>query len=178
MQLNKKYRLSNGKIVEVRNANVYDSAGIINVWNSVVKEKIYTMGLNLMNVEEEKEFIEKLDEREVLLIATLNNKIVGYLLLLIPEKHCKSTLHVAEIGTWVLLEYRGLGIGHFLITSCFEFAKLKNFEKITIKVRSSNQNALNFYRKHGFNEIGILKKQIKIDGKYDDHILMEKFLTE
>ena len=112
MHFNKKYNLSNGEAIEVREANVSDSVGIINVWNSVVKEKIYTMGLNLMNKGEEMEFIKKLDKRETILIALLDNKIVGYLLLVIPEKHCKSTLHVAEVGTWVLSEYRVLGIGH------------------------------------------------------------------
>lgn len=47
-----------------------------------------------------------------------------------------------------------------------------------IKVRSNNQGALTFYQKHGFNEVGRLKREIKIDGKYEDHVLMEKFLED
>lgn len=106
----------------------------------------------------------------------LDEKIVGYLLLTIPEKECKSTLHVAEIGTWVLKDYRNSGVGHSLLTSAFKFAKLNGFEKMVIKVRSFNGTALNFYKKHGFNEVGRFKNQIKIDDIYDDHILMERFL--
>ena len=85
-------------------------------------------------------------------------------------------MHVAEIGTWVIKEYRDLSIGHFLLDSVFKFTKINYFEKLVIKVRSSNINALNFYRKHGFEEIGRFKKQIKINGRYEDHVLMEKFL--
>jgi len=85
-------------------------------------------------------------------------------------------LHVAEIGTWVIKEYRDLSIGHFLLDSDFKFTKTNNFEKLVIKVRSSNDKALNFYIKHGFEEIGRFRRQIKIDSRYEDHVLMEKFL--
>lgn len=53
MRFNKKYKLSTGETIEIRIANIFDSKGIIDVWNSIVKEKIYTMGLNLINENEE-----------------------------------------------------------------------------------------------------------------------------
>ncbi len=176
MQFSKKYRTTDGKTVEVRKGDIPDSIGIINVWNSVVRERSFTMGLNFFDVREEQEFIKSLDKREALLVAVLDGKIVGYSLVLIPDKKCMSTLHVAEIGTWVIKEYRGLGIGRFLLDSVFSFTRNNEFEKIVIKVRSTNNGALNFYEKNGFTEAGRFRNQIKIDGKYEDHVLMEIFL--
>ena len=176
MWFTQKYKLSTGRNVEIRLATVADSRETSTVWNSIVEEKKYTMGLNLISEEEERRFIKNLDKREAILVAVLDKKIVGYLILTIPDKICKSTLHVIEIGTFVLKEYRGLGIGHCLMVAGTEFAKRNNFEKMVIKVRSLNRGALNFYQKYGFKETGRFKKQIKIEGKYDDHILMERFL--
>ena len=176
MKFSEKYNLKDRRIVEIRNAGISDCKATANIWNSVVKEKIFTMGLNFFVEDEEITFLKCLDEREIILVATLDGKVVGYSVVLIPEKQCKSTIHVGEIGTWVLKEYRGLGIGHFLIGSIFKYTKMNSFEKLVIKVRSSNEVALNFYRKLGFEEIGRFKKQIKIDDIYEDHVLMEKFL--
>lgn len=178
MKFERRYKLPDGEEVEVRLATVADSWQTAAIWNSIVKEKKFTMGLNLISEEEEKEFIRNLDKQEAILVAILRGKVVGYLILLIPDKICKSTLHVVEIGTFVLKKYRGLRIGNFLLLAGFEFAKNNDFEKMVIKVRSSNKNALSFYKKHGFKEVGRLKRQVKIDGKYDDHILMERFLSD
>jgi L-amino acid N-acyltransferase YncA len=176
MDFNKKYELANGESVEVKTATISDSRGIINIWNNVVKERIYTMGLNFLSEDEEIKFIESLDERETILIAVLNDKIIGYLLLKIPARETKSTLHVAEVGTWVLNGHRRMGVAHALLLSAFILAKRHSFEKMVIEVRHSNKKGLAFYKDHGFYEVGRFKNQIKIDGKYDDHIMMEKFL--
>jgi len=176
MKFRKDYELEDGRTTLIREAGVSDCKATANIWNSVVKEKIFTMGLNFFSEDQEIEFLKSLDKRETILVAVLNGKIIGYSLVLIPEKQCKSTLHVGEIGTWILKEYRGLGIGHFLLDSILKLTKMNNFEKLIIKVRSSNEKALNFYKKLDFKEIGRFKRQIKINGKYDDHVLMEKFL--
>lgn len=171
-----KYNLRDGKPFLVRKATVKDSRETAKILNSIVKEKKYTMCLVPISEEEEKTFIQNLDKREGILVAVLSSKIIGYLILTIPDKICRSTLHVAEIGTFILKKYRGLGIGDFLLTSGVKFARENNFEKMIIKVRSSNVRAQKFYSKNGFEEVGRFKKQIKMDGKYEDHILMEKFL--
>jgi len=41
-----------------------DSEGIIDIWNSVVKERIFTMGLNYFNVDDEINFLKSLDKEK------------------------------------------------------------------------------------------------------------------
>ena len=170
------HALKNGSKVAVRVADASDSPGIANIWNSVVKEGKFTMGLNIIDEDFEREYISGLDEREAFLVAEMEGKLIGYLLIIIPEKICLSTSHVAEVGTWVLKGHRGIGVGDSLLKSAFAFAKENGYEKMMVMVRSSNVGALKFYDKHGFKEIGRFGRQVKIGGKYDDHVLMERFL--
>lgn len=51
------YQLPNGKSLQVRRATQDNSRQTVKVWNSVVKEKKYTMGLNLLTENDELEII-------------------------------------------------------------------------------------------------------------------------
>ena len=43
-------------------------------------------------------------------------------------------------------------------------------------MRASNTGAQAFYRSLGFIPKGVLERQVKIDGRYDDEVFMERFL--
>lgn len=73
-------------------------------------------------------------------------------------------------------EYRGKGIGKALFEKTLEFARKQGYEKIVIYVRVSNTGAQTFYSRFGFEPKGVLKKQVKINGTYEDEIFMEMFL--
>lgn len=77
--------------------------------------------------------------------------IVGMINLLI-------TISTAEGGFVLLLEdlvihhdYRGLGYGSRLLNYAMEFARNKNFLRITL-LTDTPESTLGFYRKHGFIE--------------------------
>jgi RimJ/RimL family protein N-acetyltransferase len=84
--------------------------------------------------------------------------------------------HVGQLGTFVLKERRGHGIGKQLAAQTFAFARSGGYEKLVIYVRASNSGAQTFYAGLGFVPCGRLARQVKIDGQYDDEIVMEMFL--
>jgi L-amino acid N-acyltransferase YncA len=69
-----------------------------------------------------------------------------------------------------------LGIASKLFESTFAAARLKGYEKLFAFVRGDNPAALATYRKQGFQMIGTAHRQAKINGRYIDEILIEKFL--
>lgn len=69
-------------------------------------------------------------------------------------------------------EYRGLGIATNLLK--YLENKYKNIDNITLEVRESNKQAINFYLKNGFKEV-IKRKNYYKD---EDGILMIKNLGE
>jgi ribosomal protein S18 acetylase RimI-like enzyme len=56
------------------------------------------------------------------------------------------------------------------------FARASGYRKFVILVRASNADAQAFYRRLGFTDCGRLTRQVIIDGREDDEVLMECFL--
>lgn len=84
------------------------------------------------------------------------NKIIGMINLLI-------TISTAEGGFVLLLEdlivrrdYRGQGYGTMLLHHAVEFAKQKNFLRITLLTDKPDEDLKKFYLKNGFVESGMV----------------------
>jgi ribosomal protein S18 acetylase RimI-like enzyme len=76
----------------------------------------------------------------------------------------------------LLPDYRGLGLGSRLMEITVEAARALGLEKVELVVYASNRSAINLYRKFGFEVEGRQRRKRKIDGVYDDQILMGLFL--
>jgi RimJ/RimL family protein N-acetyltransferase len=57
-----------------------------------------------------------------------------------------------------------------------DFARAHSYEKLVVFVRAGNRRAQAFYRSLGFTPCGVLTRQVRIDGQYEDEIFMEMFL--
>ena len=164
----------------IRKAIPDDAKAIAAVINSVILEGKYTALTNPFTVEEERAFIEGLCDRSALFVAEVENKIIG-IQVIEPDAlahYTDSMQHIATIGTWIHVNFRGHQIGRLLAETSFRFAHAKNFRKIAIQVIVDNTRALRFYGNLGFEKIGIAKKHVKLEGKFCDVYYLEKFLTK
>jgi ribosomal protein S18 acetylase RimI-like enzyme len=78
--------------------------------------------------------------------------------------------HVGQLGTFVLPEWRGKGVGRQLWCATESFARRAGYRKLAIQVRASNTAAQAFYRRLGFHECGRLTRQVMIDRVEEDGI--------
>jgi GNAT superfamily N-acetyltransferase len=85
--------------------------------------------------------------------------------------------HVAEMGTFVHRDSRRQGVGQLLFEHTLSFARQRGYEKIMLSVRAGNASAIEFYREMGFAPKLVLERQVKIEGEYDDQVLMERFIA-
>lgn len=66
-----------------------------------------------------------------------------------------------------------------LLQKALEHAKERNnLEKVELEVFESNINAIRLYEKFGFQHEGKRINSRKLDGKYDNIVLMGKWLLE
>ena len=86
-------------------------------------------------------------------------------------------LHVAQVGTFLVPEWRRRGVGRVLFGTTETFARSVGYSKMIVQVRASNIPAKAFYQRLGFRACGRLARQVRIDGVEDDEILMELFLS-
>ncbi|MFX1443608.1 MAG: GNAT family N-acetyltransferase [Promethearchaeota archaeon] len=161
---------------EIRQAIIKDAKAISDIWKIICNERIYTAVNKPFTTEQVRSYIKSLSDREGIFIAIINDLIVGFQSLDMWAKYTDSFDHVGVIGTFILPKWRGMKISSHLANYTFDFARDKGYEKLIIYVRSGNKNACVFYKKLGFVPKGVLKKQVRIDGKYEDEIFMELFL--
>jgi ribosomal protein S18 acetylase RimI-like enzyme len=109
-------------------------------------------------------------------IETVEGDVIGFMSLDLWAKYTDSFDHVGVMGTIILPPWRRRGIGRRLAEHTLDFARAKGYEKIVIYVRAGNTGAQAFYRSLGFVPKGILERQVKMDGRYEDEVFMERFL--
>ena len=110
------------------------------------------------------------------LFAVLNNKLVGMIVYVGSNK--KKTRHVVDIfGVYVSREYRGQGIGKRLIEGVLaDVQKSKDIKKIRLTINPEQKAAVNLYEQYGFKTVGQYKKELNIEGRFYDLLMMEKYL--
>jgi RimJ/RimL family protein N-acetyltransferase len=108
------------------------------------------------------------------LVAEVDGKIVGFSRC--EGNKLKRTSHKVEFGVCVLKEFWGFGIGKNFLKGTVHWADSNGIRKITLDVLETNVNAIELYKKYGFEVEGVLKKdKFLSDGNYYNTILMGRF---
>jgi len=166
-----------GSTVHVRRASVEDGEGIAKVLQAVVSERVHSAIDRAWTAEEQQRYLSSLSSREAFYVAiSENGDVVGYQSLDLYSTVLGSMSHVAQLGTFLAPGWRRRGVGLALFEETSRFAASAGFRKIVIQVRASNASAQAFYKKLGFVECGRLRRQVVIDGREDDEVVMEIFL--
>lgn len=162
--------------ITLRRATPDDAASITAIWQAIAAERIYSAIDQPFTIEEERAYLQSLSAREGIFLAESDGKVVGFQTLDLWARTIRSMDHVGQLGTFVTRDWRGRGIGKQLAAHTFAFARAHGYAKFVIFVRASNTGAQKFYAGLGFVPCGRFARQVKIDGVYDDEILMEMFL--
>lgn len=166
----------NDKKVIIRKVNKSDAKALIEYLNIVGGESNFlTFGAGEFDksVEEEEKFIENVLNKEnaLFIVAEINGEIVGSLTFYggLRERNA----HVGEFGLSVFKKYWGNGIGKELITCLINWSKDSGvIRKINLRVSPDNKRGISLYKKLGFLEEGLLKRDLQVDNKFFDSILM------
>jgi ribosomal protein S18 acetylase RimI-like enzyme len=132
---------------------------------SDIKEEIKWLKQNLEGVRKKK---------KVFCIAKDDKKIIGIASI---EMRDLRESHLGILGISVRKEYRGMGLGKYLMKEVLNLAKRKLKPKpkiIRLSVFSTNKIAQNLYKKLGFKTVAKIPKQIQYKGKLIDEVVMIK----
>ncbi len=163
-------------MILIRKATIQDCEGIMKVLNSCIMEENNFSALvtPVKSLVEEEEYFRSLKERERILVA-LEAEIVGFTCLCLYNA-IEATSHVGEVGTFILSSARREGIGTMLNENLVILARELGYEKLIAAVRKKNSIGLKFYKNCGFSPVAELKNQVKLGDKYDNVVLMERFI--
>jgi ribosomal protein S18 acetylase RimI-like enzyme len=83
-----------------------------------------------------------------------------------------------ELGMLVAASHRRLGVGHLLLDACAEWARKAGAREVVLHVFVHNAAAIALYRKHGFEDRGILRRAyVRRSGEKWDALRMVKTLA-
>lgn len=171
----KEINVNDEKII-IRKANKSDAKALIEYLNVIGGESDFlTFGIGQFgrNTEWEEDFIENALKKQnaLFIIAEVNGKVVGNLNFSGGLR--QRTAHVGEFGVSILKEYWGNGIGEELIKYLISWSKSSGIiRKINLRVRTDNIRGINLYKKLGFLEEGIVKRDFLINEEFYDSLLM------
>ena len=84
----------------------------------------------------------------------------------------------ADLGICLSAQARGRGLGGQAIGLLAQYLRDQwNLHKLGLSVRADNAAALRCYEKLGFTRCGLLRQHVFIEGRWQDIVLMEYFLT-
>jgi len=166
--------------VVIRKPKKGDEKDLMIFYNSLVEEKTMTLAVKKVTLKKEREFVQKCLKQEkektgVHFALEINEIILGMSGVTIDGV---ITHHVGRFGIILKKEARGKGLGFKLAKTVISEAKKKLKVKIvTLNVSHRNKVAIGLYKKLGFKEVGIIKKALNFFGRYDDEVIMVKYLV-
>lgn len=175
--------LKDGRKVIIKHASHEDVDGVWKNFDDVIDEAIYLPIFEKVNEYEKESWYEDIKfGRELCIVAKIPrvkspDNIAGQCE--ITNSEWEASNHVGVLGIIVKEDYRGIGLGGVLIDCAIrESRKLKEKKKIMLSCFSTNEIALNLYKKFGFQELGIRKNQFFMNDQYYDEVMMELFIDD
>lgn len=105
---------------------------------------------------EGKKYFEDLINNSYVIVAILNNEIVGYLAGTINEKGSYENVQYGEINNMFIKDScRGYGVGKSLVSEFKLYCKNNGINNLIVTASAKNKNAISFYKKNGFEDFNL-----------------------
>lgn len=140
---------------------------------AIVEEDLDTLASRTVrNAEQHEEMISQtVSGKDLFLIATLRDEVVGMLNLRMSEKRGRT--HVGEFGMSVAQARRGQGIGRKLLSAALdEVRSWPEACRVELQVVPWNTPAVALYESLGFELEARMRKAINLRGRPEDVLLM------
>ena len=164
----------------IRQAKVEDAAAIIGLTKQLVNETSFMLhepGEQDLSIQQQEAILADFtgSKSKAFLLLELDQKIVGFCVGI--GSSARRNQHNLYCVMGIIQTYTGQGLGRELLISLEAWAKEHNFTRLELTVMAHNKQARSLYQSQGFEEEGVKRQSLKIDGEYVDEIYMSKLLV-
>ena len=143
--------------------------------DSVARERRYIGFVRGPSLESSREFVlSNIQNGVPQFVALKRDEVVGWCDIS-PGKR-EGFTHCGTLGMGIIRDHRRQGIGTRLMELTIGAAKARGMERVELEVYASNVPAISLYEKRGFVHEGVKRRARKIDGVYDDIMVMALFI--
>lgn len=109
-------------------------------------------------------------------VALVGDTVVGWCDVLPRQRPVFR--HTGVLGVGVIEPFRGRGIGAALMAATLAAARRRDVTRIELHVREKNLRAIALYEKFGFVREGLMRRDVYVDGAYENSVMMAVLLDE
>jgi ribosomal protein S18 acetylase RimI-like enzyme len=161
--------------VQIRRSRLTDAESLCDAINSVAREKWWLATADGFTPEQTRTFLKFVTDHSLSqLVAVANGLIVGWCD--VVPKGPRGFAHVGALGMGVRSEWRRHGVGRRLLEESLGLARAAGLEKLELEVFTDNEGAIRLYETHGFTREGVKARARKLEGRYQDVLLMALWL--
>jgi L-amino acid N-acyltransferase len=164
----------NAQIV-IRPANIADLRAITEIYNEAILTTTATFDTEPKQVSEQERWFQSHDERHPVLVAVLDDIVVGWVSLTRWSDR-KAYDDTGEISFYVQSEYRGRGLGRQLTDAIIAEARSLKFHTLIARVAGESSVSLGLCRSSGFVDIGVMQEAGRKFGRLLDVNILQKML--
>ena len=163
--------------MKIRPYTILDTAFIVEILNYYIKNDTCLYDYQTRTTEQQHVlFEEKIAKGFPVLVATINNKIVG--VGYYSEFRLKEAYkYTVEHSVYVNSTDQGKGVGKLLLENLIALAKQQNLHTMIAVIDSENTNSILFHKKFGFSTVGIIKESGFKFNRWLHNTIMQLVLT-
>ncbi|MEM7225058.1 MAG: arsinothricin resistance N-acetyltransferase ArsN1 family A [Pseudomonadota bacterium] len=161
--------------LHLRCAKPQDVDAICQIYNEAIDDRQATLETERRDPGERGRWLAAREARYPVLVATEDGRVVAWgSLNPFNSRPCYDG--VADFSVYVARDRRGEGLGGRLVEALIDLARELGYHKLVLAALARNGAGRKLYEKMGFREVGIYREQGKLDGHWEDVLLMELLL--
>ena len=154
-----------------------DLPGFNRMVNAVCRERRYMIRVEGFSLSETRTLLEQVLTRGwPNVVAEVESALVGWCMVLAREE--EGFRHAGLLGMGLLPPWRGRGLGARMLDECLQQARDFGLERVELEVYASNTPAVRLYERRGFRLEGRKRRARKLEGVYDDILVMALTLPD
>lgn len=144
--------------IKIRHYQTQDTETIVTILNYYIANSTALYDYELRTLEQQKAvFEEKLIKGFPVIVATINNRVVGFGYYS-EFRFREAYKFTVEHSVYVIPNQHGKGIGKALLKNLIELAKKQEIHTMIAVIDYENQGSIAFHEQFGFTTVGIIKE--------------------
>jgi L-amino acid N-acyltransferase YncA len=163
--------------LQTRSAEKRDAEEIARIYHQATQDGLATFENFLVTREERERWVVERSENYPLLVAEWKGRILGWASL--SPYHARPRVDgIVEMLIYIDRGYRRHGVGRELMRALQAAARQAGHHKIIGRFVSHNDAGRTLCRMTGWREVGIHQKHTRIEGRWQDMVVVEYLIPE
>lgn len=163
--------------LQTRSAEIRDAEEIARIYHQATQDGLATFENFLMTREERERWVAERSENHPLLVAEWKRRILGWASLNTYPARPRVD-GIVEMLIYIDRGYRRHGVGRELMRALQAAARHAGHHKIIGRFVGHNDAGRTLCRMTGWREVGIHQKHTRIEGRWQDVVLVEYLIPE